>query len=155
MKPSYLLLLVALIFVVQGKMSILSTKSKASMTFVALRFNHRKDEYRTQRAYDCHHRHPNTIETPCADPRNQRSIVFTGRQDQSTRVLQEHVYKQNLLHPVAKKNILIPTLITYLTMFVTFAPVHDRAGKMNSLSLHFITLIQSIHLIQCFALNSA
>ena len=90
MKPSFLLLLLAFILVVQGNMSMLSNKSKASKTFVAFRCNYCKGEYRTQRAYDCHRQHPANLHTPCADPRNQRSVTFTERADLSTGMLQEH-----------------------------------------------------------------
>ena len=88
------------VHVVQGNMSMLSNKSKSSKTFVAFRCKHCKGEYRTQRAYDCHRRHQAYVHTPCADPRNQRSVTFTERADLSTGILQEHAvsYFGNICH---------------------------------------------------------
>ena len=129
MKPSFLLLLLAFILVVQGNMSMLSNKSKASKTFVAFRCNYCKGEYRTQRAYDCHRRHPTYVHTPCADARNQRSITFTERADLSTGILQEHAvsYFGNLCH-----NVLVIFAAMASTMHGTFI-LHDT-------SLHIMTL---------------
>ena len=81
------------VHVVQGNMSMLSNKSKSSKAFVAFRCNHFKGEYRMQRDYNCHRQYPRTLHTPCADPRNQRLVTFTEREDLriSTGILQEHV----------------------------------------------------------------
>ena len=100
MKPSFFLLLLAFILVVQGNMSMLSNKSKTSKTFVAFRCSYCKGEYRTQRAFDCHRRHQAYVHTPCADPRNQRSVTFTERADLSTGILQEYAvsYFGNICH---------------------------------------------------------
>jgi len=102
MKPSYLLSLVALILVVEGKMSKLSKKLISSMRLVALRCKNCNGEFSTQHAYDCHGRHRRNAETPCADPSSQRSVTFTERQDLSTGILREHVpsFLGNISHNV-------------------------------------------------------
>ena len=59
-----------------------------------------------------------------------------------------HSLNDRTYPPEYCENMLLPTLVTYVTMFVTFAPIHDRARTMNSTFITFHALIRLIHLIQ-------
>ena len=102
MKPFVLLLLLAFILVVRGKMSMLSNKSNASKMFVAFHMHMIIAKASTGRAclwLSLPIPKP-TLHTPCSDARNQRSITFTEQQDLATRILQEHAvsYFGNICH---------------------------------------------------------
>ncbi len=51
---------------------------------------HCQNEYETRGAMDRHRRHRSSVETPCADPANSKSISFTARGDHSAGILRQH-----------------------------------------------------------------
>ena len=50
---------------------------------------HCRSEFESRHAMDIHRRH-STVGTPCADPRNYKSMSFTERGDQSAGILRQH-----------------------------------------------------------------
>ena len=49
-----------------------------------------RNEFDSRHAVDCHHRHIMSVGTPCADPRNHKSMSITGRGDQAAGILRQH-----------------------------------------------------------------
>ena len=51
---------------------------------------HCMNEYGSRLAMDVHHRHSTSVGTPCADPKNHKSMSMTARGDQAVGVLRQH-----------------------------------------------------------------
>ena len=51
---------------------------------------HCRNEFDSRHAMDIHHRHSSSFGTPCADPRNHKSMSFTERGDQAAGILRQH-----------------------------------------------------------------
>ena len=52
--------------------------------------SHCRSEFESRHAMDIHRRHPTLVGTPCADPRNSKSMSLTERGDQSAGILRQH-----------------------------------------------------------------
>ena len=48
------------------------------------------NEFDSRHAIDVHRRHSSAHGTPCADPRNHKSMSMTGRGDQAAGILRQH-----------------------------------------------------------------
>lgn len=59
---------------------------------IALGFKcvHCRNEFDSRHAIDCHRRHSGPVGTPCADPRNHKSMSMTERGDQAAGILRQH-----------------------------------------------------------------
>ena len=59
---------------------------------IALGFKcvHCRNEFDSRHAIDVHRRHSSSVGTPCADPRNHKSMSMTGRGDQAAGILRQH-----------------------------------------------------------------
>jgi hypothetical protein len=59
---------------------------------IALGFKcvHCRNEFDSRHAIDCHRRHSGSVGTPCADPRNHKSMSMTERADQAAGILRQH-----------------------------------------------------------------
>jgi hypothetical protein len=59
---------------------------------IALGFKcvHCRNEFDSQHAIDVHRRHIMSVGTPCADPRNHKSMSMTYQVDQATGILRQH-----------------------------------------------------------------
>ncbi len=59
---------------------------------IALGFKcfHCGHEFHSRHGIDVHHRHSSSVGTPCADPRNHKSMSMTGRGDQAAGILRHH-----------------------------------------------------------------
>jgi len=59
---------------------------------IALGFKcvHCRNEFDSRHAIDCHRRHSGSDGTPCADPRNHKSMSMTERGDQAAGILRQH-----------------------------------------------------------------
>ena len=53
--------------------------AKNALQGLRYRCAHCTSEFASRPAMDCHRRHPNSVETPCADPNNSKSMSFTAR----------------------------------------------------------------------------
>ena len=51
---------------------------------------HCRNEFDSKYAMDIHRRHISSAGTPCADPRNHKSMSFTERGDQAAGILRQH-----------------------------------------------------------------
>ncbi len=51
---------------------------------------HCRNEFDSRYAMDIHRRHSSSFGTPCADPRNHKSMSFTERGDQAAGILRQH-----------------------------------------------------------------
>jgi len=51
---------------------------------------HCRNEFDSRHAMDIHRRHSSSFGTPCADPRNHKSMSFTERGDQAAGILRQH-----------------------------------------------------------------
>ena len=51
---------------------------------------HCRGEFDSRHAIDVHRRHISSVETPCADPRNHKSMSMTERGDQAAGILRQH-----------------------------------------------------------------
>ena len=51
---------------------------------------HCKAEFGSRVAMACHRRHPTSIGTPCEDPKNAKSISYTGRASVLSSIVREH-----------------------------------------------------------------
>ena len=51
---------------------------------------HCRSEFESRYAMDIHRRHISNAGTPCADPRNHKSMTFTERGDQAAGILRQH-----------------------------------------------------------------
>ena len=49
-----------------------------------------RNEFESRHAIDVHRRHPFSVGTPCADPRNHKSMSMTDRVDQAVGMLRHH-----------------------------------------------------------------
>jgi hypothetical protein len=49
-----------------------------------------RNEFDSRHAVDCHRRHIMSVGTPCADPRNHKSMSMTDRVDQAVGILRHH-----------------------------------------------------------------
>ena len=59
---------------------------------IALGFKcvHCRNEFDSRHAIDCHRRHSESVGTPCADPRNHKSMSMTERGDQAAGIHRQH-----------------------------------------------------------------
>ena len=51
---------------------------------------HCRNKFDSRFAMDIHRRHSSSFGTPCADPRNHKSMSFTERGDQAAGILRQH-----------------------------------------------------------------
>ena len=51
---------------------------------------HCRNEFDSRHAMDIHRRHSSSFGTPCADPRNHKSMSFTELGDQAAGILRQH-----------------------------------------------------------------
>ena len=51
---------------------------------------HCRNEFDSRHAMDIHRRHSSSFGSPCADPRNHKSMSFTERGDQAAGILRQH-----------------------------------------------------------------
>jgi hypothetical protein len=49
-----------------------------------------RNEFESRHAIDVHRRHPLLVGTPCADPKNHKSMSMTDRVDQAVGILRHH-----------------------------------------------------------------
>ena len=72
---------------------------------IALGFKcvHCRSEFESRHAIDVHHRHSSSVGTPCADPRNHKSMSMTERVNQAAGILRHHETLGVLFIPDAQK----------------------------------------------------
>ena len=72
---------------------------------IALGFKcvHCRNEFDSRRAIDIHRRHSSSVGTPCADPRNHKSMSMTERGNQAAGILRHHETLGVLPIPDAQK----------------------------------------------------